>query len=63
MNAFAYSEVRRETDQVQEQRGDPHVETARPAVGANEPSSHPHVVGPVCGDEDAFETFLGGAGI
>jgi hypothetical protein len=63
MNASARPEVLRETDHVQERRGNPGVDTVLQEFCSNEPTPPRNSPGPYAPDEGTFEIYVGGAGI
>ena len=63
MNASARPEGLRETDHVQERRSNPGVDTAPQKLCSSEQAPPGNPPGPNVPDEDACDTFVGGAGI
>jgi hypothetical protein len=63
MNASPRPEVLRETDHVQERRGNPGVDTVRQEPCPNEQTPPLNPPGADVPDEGDFETSVGGAGI
>jgi hypothetical protein len=56
-------EVLRETDHVQERRGNPGVDSMLQELCSHEQTPPRNPLGPYVPDEGAFESFVGGAGI
>ena len=63
MNASACPEVLRDTDHVQERRGNPVVDNVLQELCSNEQTPPRNPLGSYVPDEGAFYTFIGGAGI
>ena len=63
MNTSARPEVLRETDHVQERRGNPGVDIVLQELCSNEQTPLRNPLGSSVPDEDAFETYVSGAGI
>jgi len=63
MNVSARPEALRETNHVQERRGNPGVDTMLQELCSTEQAPPGKPPGPNVPDEGAFETFVGGSGI
>jgi hypothetical protein len=63
MNPATPAEVLRETDHLQKHRGNPSAHPTPHELCSHEQAPPCGPVGPYAPDEDAVETFVGGAGI
>ena len=63
MNTSAHLDLRREVDQVKENRSTPGADAVPQEFGSNEQARRENSAGRYVSDEGPFETFVDGAGI